>query len=92
MRHSQPTVADLKHQGMLGKLGGREVMTLAQLQGAIASGAPKGSVAIQVVRDGLLVGIAAMIGEGKGSRPLLGVGPVSHNGASWVLATAERRH
>ena len=40
-------------------------MTLAQLQGAIASAKPESSVAILVVRDGLLVKLAAMVGEGE---------------------------
>jgi serine protease Do len=65
MGNSHAERAGLRAGDMIGKLGGREVMTLAQLQGAIASAKPESSVAILVVRDGLLVKLAAMVGEGE---------------------------
>ena len=65
MGNSHAERAGLRAGDMIGKLGGREVMTMAQLQGAIASAKPESSVAILVVRDGLLVKLAAMVGEGE---------------------------
>jgi predicted Fe-Mo cluster-binding NifX family protein len=65
MGNSHAERAGLRAGDMIGRLAGREVMTLAQLQGAIASAKPESSVAILVVRDGLLVKLAAMVGEGE---------------------------
>ena len=65
MGNSHAERAGLRAGDMIGKLGGREVMTMAQLQGAIASAKPESSVAILVVRDGLLVKLSAMVGEGE---------------------------
>ena len=65
MGNSHAERAGLRAGDMIGKLAGREVMTVAQLQEAIAGATPESSVAILVVRDGLLLKLGAMVGEGE---------------------------
>jgi predicted Fe-Mo cluster-binding NifX family protein len=74
MGNSHAARAGLRAGDMIGKLGGREVMTLAQFQGAITSAAPESNVAILVVRDGLLLKLGAVVGEGEmeGATPIPG--------------------
>lgn len=74
MGNSHAARAGLRAGDMIGKLGGSEVMTLAQLQGAITSAAPESNVAILVVRDGLLLKLGAVVGEGEmeGATPIPG--------------------
>jgi predicted Fe-Mo cluster-binding NifX family protein len=74
MGNSRAERAGLRAGDMIGKIGGREVMSLAQLQGAIASAAPGSNMAILVVRDGLLLKLGAVLGEGEmeGTTPIPG--------------------